>query len=111
MRTALLYPMDIDYAYEIAECLDLPSSTTIIQPSNLVGFLCATETDAVLFKLHFNDAKRWPSHDPEIFLMATPASDELRDWSEENRDRGQLLELVAIEFGSISDQNRFEAAR
>jgi hypothetical protein len=42
--------------------------------------------------------------------MIVPASDVVRDWSEENPHSGFLMEMVAAEFQFTSDLHQFEQA-
>src|SRR5688572_15811763 len=111
IRISGLYPVaSLADAYDMADQIGLSSTETTIEPSGFVGFLCGAEKDAVHFVLRFNDAKQWPADDPEVFLMIVPGSQEVEDWSAENPHSGELIEMVAIEFASASDQRRFEDA-
>ncbi|MBJ6124044.1 hypothetical protein [Microvirga splendida] len=109
-KPSAIYPVPLNYACELAERAGLPSEATFIEPTSLVGLVCASERDAIYFLLHFNDAQRWPAADPDVFLMIVPVSDEVQDWINENPHSGDLIDMVAIEFQSASDLRRFEKA-
>jgi hypothetical protein len=67
LRLSTVYPVvSLDGAYDIADQIGLSSATTTITPCGLVGFLCATEKDAVHFVFRFNDVSKWPADDPDV---------------------------------------------
>ena len=109
-RFCALYFIALDDAHNLAAQINLPGATTI-EPSRFTAFLCARLNDALHLYMRFSEAERWPTHDPELFLFLI-ADRELgvQKWFERNPDSGQLVDVVAIEFCSAADQQRFEAA-
>jgi hypothetical protein len=110
VRFCALYFIALDTAHNLAAQIGLPGAK-IIEASRFTAFLCASPNDALHFFMRFSEAERWLTDYPEIFLFVIADRGlEVRDWSERNPDSGQLVDVVAIEFCSESDQKRFEAA-
>jgi hypothetical protein len=109
-RFCALYFIALDDAHNLAAQINLPGATTI-EPSRFMAFLCASPNDALHLYMRFTDVERWPTDYPDLFLfLIADRGLEVQDWSERNPDSGQLVDVVAIEFCSAADQQRFEAA-
>ncbi len=110
VRNSAIFPISFGHALDLAETIGLPGAT-VFEPCGFAAFLCASAKDAVYFALRF-DGEQWRAATPDIFLFeaTSPIADEVRVWAEENPRSGQLVEMVAVEFCSASDQQRFEAA-
>ena len=104
-----LYFIALGDAHDLAAQINLPGATTI-EPSRFTAFLGASPNDALHFCMRFSEAERCPTDYPALFLfLIADRGLEVQEWSKRNPDSGQLVDVVAIEFCSAADQQRFEA--
>ena len=98
-----LYPAPINHVCDVSARIHLSGRATTVEPTPYWGYVCASSTQAAQLARSF-DAARYPTIDPDVFLMITSATNVPDDCYDER------VEVTLVEFGNARDQRRFELA-
>jgi hypothetical protein len=105
--SSCLYPMTLEEACDVANQIKLNPRQTYIEPSRFSGHLTDDNKAAVALRLTFN-AKPWPTVSDDLHLMFVERSPEVLAWIGSCGYEFEPVEIVAVQFGSDEDQEKFE---